>query len=81
MNMDMHTTWGSTVKLGAVISIVAILLGGLLVSVGDVPQAVVVIGVMVVGFTASMVTSAHTARPRHQHVSTLPVIDNDRRAA
>ena len=57
-------TWNAAVKLAVVISIVAGLAAVVVSAAGDIPQAAIVLPVIVVAFTASWV---QTTRVRREH--------------
>jgi ABC-type Mn2+/Zn2+ transport system permease subunit len=57
-------TWNAAIKLAVVISIVAGLAAIVISATGDVPQAAVVLPVIVVAFTASWI---QTTRVRREH--------------
>lgn len=57
-------TWNAAVKLAVVISIVAGLVAIVASAAGDVPQAAIVLPVIVVAFTASWI---QTTRVRREH--------------
>jgi hypothetical protein len=57
-------TWTAAVKLAVVISIVAGLAAALVSTVGDIPQAAIVLPVIVVAFSASWI---QTNRVRREH--------------
>jgi ABC-type Mn2+/Zn2+ transport system permease subunit len=57
-------TWNAAIKLAVVISVVAGFAAALVSSAGDIPQAVIVLTVIVVAFTASWI---QTSRVRHEH--------------
>lgn len=57
-------TWTAAIKLAVVISIVAGLAAVLVSTVGDIPQAAIVLPVIVVAFTASWI---QTSRVRREH--------------
>jgi ABC-type Mn2+/Zn2+ transport system permease subunit len=57
-------TWNAAIKLAVVISIVAGVAAVLISATGDVPQAAVVLPVIVVAFTASWI---QTTRVRREH--------------
>lgn len=57
-------TWIAAVKLALVISVMAGLAAAVVSAAGDVPQAAIVLPVIVVAFTASWI---QTTRVRRQH--------------
>jgi ABC-type Mn2+/Zn2+ transport system permease subunit len=57
-------TWNAAIKLAVVISVVAGFAAALVSSAGDIPQAAIVLTVIVVAFTASWI---QTSRVRHEH--------------
>ena len=63
MELDRHT-WNAAFKLAVVISVVAGLAAIAVSAAGDVPQAVIVLPVIVVAFTASWI---QTTRVRREH--------------
>ncbi len=63
MELSRHT-WNAAIKLAVMISVVAGFAAALVSSAGDVPQAVIVMTVIVVGFTASWI---QTSRVRREH--------------
>ena len=63
MELSRHT-WNAAIKLAVVISIVAGLAAIVISATGDVPQAAVVLPVIVVAFTASWI---QTTRVRREH--------------
>ena len=63
MELSRHT-WNAAIKLAVVISIVAGLAAIVISAAGDVPQAAVVLPVIVVAFTASWI---QTTRVRREH--------------
>lgn len=63
MELSRHT-WNAAVKLAAVISIVAGFAAVLASAAGDVPQAAIVLTVIVVAFSASWI---QTSRVRRDH--------------
>lgn len=63
MELSRHT-WNAAIKLAVVISIVAGLAAALASAAGDVPQAAIVLPVIVVAFTASWI---QTTRLRREH--------------
>ena len=66
-------TWNAAVKLAVVISISASLVAIALYAAGDVPQAAIVLPVIVVAFTASWIQTGRIRRDqmpvhvRHRH--------------
>jgi hypothetical protein len=66
-------TWNAAVKLAVVISISAALVAVALYAAGDVPQAAIVLPVIVVAFTASWIQTGRIRRTqapvsvRHRH--------------
>jgi hypothetical protein len=68
-----HRTWNAAVKLAVVISITAALVAVVLYAAGDVPQAAIVLPVIVVAFTASWIQTGRIHRGqtpvhvRHPH--------------
>jgi hypothetical protein len=66
-------TWNAAVKLAVVISITAALVAIVLYAAGDVPQAAIVLPVIVVAFTASWIQTGRIQRGqaplhlRHRH--------------
>jgi hypothetical protein len=68
-----HRTWNAAVKLAVVISITAALVAVVLYTAGDVPQAAIVLPVIVVAFTASWIQTGRihrgqaTVDVRHPH--------------
>ena len=73
MEHDRHT-WTAAIKLAVVISVMAGLAAMAASAAGDVPQALIVLPVIVVAFTASWV---QTTRVRREHA---PVRLGSRRA-
>ncbi len=70
MKMDVELnrhTWNAAIKLAAVISVVAGFAAVMLSAASDIPQAAIVLPVIVVAFTASWI---QTSRAPRQH---LPV--------
>ncbi len=63
MELDRHT-WYAAIKLAVVISVVAGLAAIAVSAAGDIPQAVIVLPVIVVAFTASWI---QTTRVRREH--------------
>jgi len=63
VELDRHT-WNAAFKLAVVISVVAGLAAIAVSAAGDVPQAVIVLPVIVVAFTASWI---QTTRVRREH--------------
>lgn len=63
MELSRHT-WNAAIKLAAIISIVAGLAAIAVSAAGDVPQAAIVLPVIIVAFTASWV---QTTRVRREH--------------
>lgn len=63
MELSRHT-WNAAIKLAVVISFVAGLAAIVISAAGDVPQAAVVLPVIVVAFTASWI---QTTRVRREH--------------
>ena len=63
MELSRHT-WNAAVKLAAVISVVAGLAAVLVSAAGDIPQAAIVLTVIVVAFSASWI---QTSRVRRDH--------------
>ena len=57
-------TWNAAIRLAVVISIVAGLAAVVASAAGDIPQAAIVLSVIVVAFSASWV---QTNRPRREH--------------
>lgn len=57
MKRLVHSIWSSTVKLALATSLLAVLVGLVLVTALELPQTAVVIGVMVVGFVLSLAAS------------------------
>ena len=60
-----HRTWNAAVKLAVIISITAALLAVAVSVAGDIPQAAVVLPVIIVAFVASWI---QTGRVRRQQV-------------
>jgi ABC-type Mn2+/Zn2+ transport system permease subunit len=58
-------TWNAAIKLAVIVSIVAVFAAIAISAAGDVPQAAIVLPVIVVGFTASWI---QTSRVRREHV-------------
>ncbi len=59
-------TWNAAVKLAITMSIVAVLAALVISSAGDVPQAAIVLPVIVIAFTASWIQSGRAQRqPAH----------------
>lgn len=77
MKQLVQSIWGSTVKLALTISLLAVLVGIVLVNVVELPQTAVVIGVMVVGFVTSFAASG---RPQPEPAR-VPVRHHGRSAA
>lgn len=71
-------TWTAAVKLAVVVSVVAALLAVAVSLLGDVPEAAVVIPVIVVAFVASWV---QTGRVRRDAIADLIVLRPADRAA
>jgi hypothetical protein len=63
VELDRHT-WYAAIKLAVVISVVAGLAAIAVSAAGDIPQAVIVLPVIVVAFTASWI---QTTRVRREH--------------
>ena len=63
MELSRHT-WNAAIKLAAVISVVAGFAAVLASAAGDVPQAAIVLTVIVVAFSASWI---QTSRVRREH--------------
>ncbi len=63
MELSRHT-WNAAIKLAVVISVMAGLAAVLVSAVGDVPQAAIVLPVIVVAFSASWI---QTNRVRREH--------------
>ena len=63
MELSRHT-WNAAVKLAAVISVVAGFAAVLASAAGDIPQAAIVLTVIVVAFSASWI---QTSRVRREH--------------
>ncbi len=63
MELSRHT-WNAAVKLAAVISVLAGFAAVLASAAGDVPQAAIVLTVIVVAFSASWI---QTSRVRREH--------------
>ncbi len=55
-------TWNAAIKLAMIVSIVAGLAAVLISAAGDVPQAAIVLPVIVVGFTASWIQTSRALR-------------------
>ena len=63
MELSRHT-WNAAVRLAVVISVVAGIAAVLVSAAGDVPQAAIVLTVIVVAFSASWI---QTSRVRREH--------------
>ena len=61
VELSQHT-WNAAIKLAVVISIVAGLAAVLVSAVGDIPQAAIVLPVIVVAFTASWIQTSRVRR-------------------
>lgn len=55
-------TWNATIKLAIVVSIAAALFAATLNAMSDVPQSAIVLGVILVAFTASWVLTGRVQR-------------------
>jgi hypothetical protein len=64
VELDRHT-WNAAIRLAAVISIVAVVAALVASAAGDVPQAAIVLTVIVVAFSASWI---QTNRRRRGHI-------------
>jgi hypothetical protein len=65
MNDDVELsqrTWNAVVKLAVTMSIVAVLVAVVLTSAGDVPQAAIVLPMIVIAFTASWIQTSRLRR-------------------
>jgi len=62
-------TWNAAIKLAVVISIVAVLAAVAMSALGNVPQAAIVLPVIVVAFTASWIQTDRVSR-QHAPVRT-----------
>jgi hypothetical protein len=61
--MDLrHRTWVATVQLAVVVSVVAVLVAVAATWLGDVPQAAIVVPVMIVAFVASWIRTGRVRR-------------------
>lgn len=56
-----RTTWAVTIRLALVLSVVAATMATILAAVGVDAEPVIVLAVIVVGFTTSWVRTGHTA--------------------
>ncbi len=65
-----HRTWSAAIQLAVVVSVVAVLLAGAVSALGDVPQAAVVLPVIVIAFAASWIRTGQVRRD-HQRPATL----------
>ncbi|MEM9040241.1 MAG: hypothetical protein AAGD33_10145 [Actinomycetota bacterium] len=65
-------TWAASIKLAAVISVVAALLAIAASLVSDLPQAAIVLPAIVVGFVASWVQTAHIHRQALDRMVLVP---------
>jgi ABC-type Mn2+/Zn2+ transport system permease subunit len=68
-------TWNAAVKLAVVISVVAGIAAVLVSAAGDVPQAAIVLTVIVVAFSASWI---QTSRVRREHAPVRVGLPNHR---
>lgn len=60
------STWTAAVKLALIVSTIAVLVAVAITAAGDVPQAAVVLPVIIVAFTASWI---QTGRARHAAIA------------
>ncbi|MEM9747888.1 MAG: hypothetical protein AAF945_14420 [Actinomycetota bacterium] len=65
-------TWAASIKLAAVISVVAALLAIAASLVSDLPQAAIVLPAIVIGFVASWVQTAHIHRQALERMVLVP---------
>jgi len=73
MNRDVEidrNTWNAAIKLAVVVSLIAVGIALLASAVGDVPQAAIVLPVIVMAFTASWIQSGR-ARRESATISTM----------
>jgi hypothetical protein len=57
-----HRTWTAAVRLGVVVSVLAASLACVVALLGDVPQAAIVLPVIIVAFTASWIQTERIRR-------------------
>ena len=67
-----HRTWNAAVKLAVIISVTAAMLAVAISAAGDVPQAAIVLPVIIVAFVASWIQTGRVRReqvavPVHHH--------------
>jgi ABC-type Mn2+/Zn2+ transport system permease subunit len=65
MNEDVElsrNTWNAAIKLAAVVSLIAVAAAVIISATGDVPQAAVVLPVIVVAFVASWIQTGRAGR-------------------